>query len=152
MSNNGRMPIIDTPQSNLGDDTDTAAYSETYGNYRVGYRNPPKHSRFQKGKSGNPNGSRKRRKLISLESAISDCLLENVTITKNGRSKKISKVRAVAMQLVNRAAKGEIGALKMIFQLLPPLELNRQCGNVSPEDARVRLAHIIQRVAETQCE
>jgi hypothetical protein len=23
---------------------------------RVGYRNPPKHSRFQKGKSGNPTG------------------------------------------------------------------------------------------------
>jgi hypothetical protein len=55
----------------------------------VGYGNPPDHSKFQKGKSGNPSGRRKAQKLLVWEDPVKEFLLEEVTVLVKGKKTKM---------------------------------------------------------------
>ena len=57
--------------------------------YEVGYRNPPHHTQFKKGQSGNPRGRPCGSK--NLKTLVNEVLNELVTITENGRRRKITK-------------------------------------------------------------
>jgi hypothetical protein len=74
--------------------------SETERQYAANYRNPPLHTRFKKGQSGNPRG-RPRKNLAALLAAA---LNEKVTATVDGTRKQVSKREAVITQLVNKSA------------------------------------------------
>src|SRR5438105_15886877 len=65
--------------------------------YLVGYGKPPLHTRFQKGRSGNPNGRPRGRKNMS--TLLSDALNGSVVVVENGRRKKITKREAIVTQL-----------------------------------------------------
>lgn len=88
--------------------------------YEVGYRKPPKHTQFQKGRSGNPKGKRKRRattaELVELE------LDRPITITENGRTMKILKREALAKQVVQMAIKGDARIIKYFLSAPSPTE------------------------------
>lgn len=66
----------------------------------VGYGKPPEQSRFQRGKSGNPNGRPKG--ILNFATALQKTLREIVVITENGRRKEITKLEAAVKQLVNK--------------------------------------------------
>jgi len=78
--------------------------NETTDDYEVGYGKPPKHSRFQKGKSGNPNGRRK--KAPDPDAALLREAGTLMTISDNGRQVRVSKHDVVLKQLLNSAMKG----------------------------------------------
>ena len=80
----------------------------------VGYGNPPSHTRFRAGKSGNPAGRPKGSK--NLSTALEKELRDRVPITENGRQKRLSKGQVAIKQLVNRAAAGDPKALETIFK------------------------------------
>ena len=84
-------------------------------NYAVGYRKPPEHARFKKGKSGNPAG-RPRRNARSphIELALKNALNSLVTVTENGKIRRITKFDAVITQLVNKAASGHLPSIKLL--------------------------------------
>jgi hypothetical protein len=88
--------------------------------YEVGYGMPPRHTRFMKGQSGNargrPNGSK------NLPTLLSETLNEPVIVAENGGRRKISKRRAIITQLVNRSAKGDLRALKILLDILQEIE------------------------------
>jgi hypothetical protein len=90
------------------------------GDYEVGYRRPPLHSRFRKGQSGNPRGRPPGSK--NLSTLLNEALNEPVVITENGGRKKISKLEASLKQLVNEAAKGNWRALKLLVDILQDIE------------------------------
>jgi hypothetical protein len=71
---------------------------------------PPKAGRFPKGKSGNPKGRPKG--TPNMGTVIEKALKQPVTITDKGRTRKITKKEAIAMQLVNKAAQGEPRAMQ----------------------------------------
>src|SRR5690349_25164355 len=73
--------------------------------YRVGYKKPPQATRFKPGQSGNPRGRPKRSK--NLVSAIQKEMNERISITENGRKKRISKRDAIAKQYVNKSIAGD---------------------------------------------
>jgi hypothetical protein len=85
--------------------------------YEVGYRKPPRHSRFQKGQSGNPRGRKKGS--VNTETALRKALLELITVRDaGGKTRKITKFEVACRQLANKAAAGDQRAFKLITQLL----------------------------------
>jgi hypothetical protein len=88
---------------------------ETTQNYEVGYGKPPKHTRFQKGVSGNPSGrTKKARDFYAELIKESD---SPVTIKENGRLIRIPKSSGIARQLTNKATLGDMSALKTFVPL-----------------------------------
>jgi len=81
----------------------------------VGYKRPPKHSRFKPGQSGNPKG-RPRRAKTTL-AIVREALKEMVTVTENGRRHQINKLEIIIKQVVNDAAKGDARARKDLFAM-----------------------------------
>ena len=72
--------------------------------YEVGYGKPPLHTRFRKGQSGNPKGRAKGTK--NFATIFMKAMRQSVTITENGKRRKISKLDAAVTQLANDAARG----------------------------------------------
>jgi hypothetical protein len=111
------------------------------GDYEVGYGKPPKHTQFKPGQSGNSRGRPKG--ALNLATLVEEALAELVTVKEGGRQARISKSRAIATQLVNKAAGADIRAIRLLLALqrhgarvdgdgLPPAEEGkpcRHCGN-----------------------
>jgi Family of unknown function (DUF5681) len=88
--------------------------------YEVGYGKPPLHTRFRKGQSGNPKGRGKGRK--NFATIFMKAMRQSVTITENGKRRKISKLDAAVTQLANDAARGDKKAIQLVFALLQALQ------------------------------
>jgi len=83
---------------------------------KVGPGNPPEHSRFRKGVSGNPNGRpRKERSLKNLVEAELDAI---VSLTENGRRVRLTKREVLAKKMVNDALTGDRKAQQALFRLV----------------------------------
>src|SRR5688572_32910630 len=82
----------------------------------VGYKSPPEHSRFQKGRSGNPSGRPKRPPKV--EDDVRAELAETLTINEAGKSRRITKQRALIKGHTARAIKGDPRSARLILDLL----------------------------------
>lgn len=82
---------------------------------KVGYGNPPKHSRFRKGQSGNPRGRPKNSRNFATD--LQEILCGRMTITENGRPKKVSTQKAALLRLREKALKGDARALEKLLSL-----------------------------------
>lgn len=81
--------------------------------YEVGYGKPPKHTRFQPGRSGNPKGRPKRTK--DAETLIERELERPIRIKEGGASRTLTMREAFIKSLVTAAIKGEKDARKLVF-------------------------------------
>jgi hypothetical protein len=88
--------------------------------YQVGYGKPPRHSRFQKGRSGNPRGRPKG--VQSFARLVHRAFNEKVAIKENGERRIITKQQAALKQLVNKAASGDTRAICEMLKLQAALE------------------------------
>lgn len=94
----------------------------------VGYGKSPKHTRFQKGNSGNPKG-RPKSALTGLPPMLKECLREinrTITLQENGRRRKIPKRIAILIQLINKAVTGDMSAIKALLPLWQIIEKEYQ--------------------------
>jgi Family of unknown function (DUF5681) len=99
---------------------------ETSRDYAVGYGKPPLHTRFQKGRSGNPKGRPRGTKNMS--TLLSDALNGSVSVVENGRRKKITKREAIITQLVNKSASADLRATQMVLAMLRDVEARADSG------------------------
>jgi Family of unknown function (DUF5681) len=76
-----------------------------------GYRDPPMHSRFRSGTSGNPAGRPKATR------ALADLLAERVPIVKNGKRQTVAMFEAQLLAQVQRALKGDIKAAQLVLRI-----------------------------------
>jgi hypothetical protein len=116
---------------------------ETARDYLVGYGKPPLHSRFQKGRSGNPMGRPRGRKNMS--TLLSDALNGSVIVVENGRRKKITKREAIVTQLVNKSASADLKATQMVLAMLSDLE-SRADASADPAPFTEADQQVIQRI------
>jgi hypothetical protein len=86
----------------------------------VGYCRPPRRTQFQKGQSGNPKG--RPRGSRSLAAVLTEVLTEKVTVTENGKRRRITKLQVASTQLVNKAATGNVAAMRLLMALVQLVE------------------------------
>ena len=84
--------------------------------YEVGYKKPPKHTQFQKGKSGNPGGRRK--PTGDVVTALERTLGELVTIREHGQTRRITRLGAALHQMVAKATTGDTAAFRLMSSLI----------------------------------
>ena len=99
---------------------------------RVGYCQPPQHTQFKPGQSGNPRGRPKG--TLNMATVLERTLREKVVINENGRRKTITKLEAAVKQLTNKAASGELRALQLLTALVRSAE-ERAMKTVAPNSA-----------------
>lgn len=118
----------------------------------VGYKRPPRATQFKPGQSGNPRGRPRGAK--NFATAIEQELLSPVAVNEHGRRKKISKLMAIAKQLVNKAASGDSRAISVLLSEARSRESQAEATSPlaslsTPADQQV-MDHIIERVRAGQ--
>lgn len=88
----------------------------TKKNSGVGYGNPPTHTQFKPGQSGNPAGRPNGAK--NLKTDLSEELAETIPAKENGKTKNITKQRAMVKSLTAKAIKGDPRAISILVNLL----------------------------------
>jgi len=87
---------------------------------RVGRGNPPKHTQFKKGQSGNKKGRPKGTK--NLSTYLMEAARDHVTATVGGKTRSISKIQATTMQLATKAAGGDQAAMGKFLDWIDEIE------------------------------
>ena len=83
--------------------------------YKVGYGKPPKAKQFKRGRSGNPKGRPKGS--LNLATDLTAELGEHITVREDGRSRKVSKQRALIKSLMAKALQGDVRATAALLAL-----------------------------------
>ena len=100
--------------------------------YKVGYGRPPESTRFQPGRSGNPSGRPRKQKTAG--ALLQQALSRRVRIQENGVTKWLSVKEIALTQLVNKAAKGDLRATKLLFD-----QMERHFGSTGEPAIEIRL-------------
>jgi Family of unknown function (DUF5681) len=79
----------------------------------AGYRQPPKNMRFEKGRSGNPNGRPKT--VSSFKADLAAELQGKLVLIEDGKQRRVSKQRAFAKTLIAAAIKKDIRAVNALL-------------------------------------
>jgi hypothetical protein len=84
--------------------------------YEVGYKKPPKHTRFQPGVSGNPKG--KPRKNTTLQEEVKTILSTRVPVTMGGKKIYVTKRQLLLEQIINGAINKDARMMRLAIPLL----------------------------------
>ncbi len=96
----------------------------------VGRGHPPKQTQFKKGESGNPKGRPRGSK--NLKTYLLEAARDKVSATIAGKTRKISKIQATAMQLATKAASGDQKAINKFLDCMD--EIERRGAAVKPTE------------------
>jgi Family of unknown function (DUF5681) len=88
----------------------------------VGYGRPPIHTRFRKGRSGNPTGKRKHGEAERAEALIRQELYRSLTVRDGDGARKMTALQAVIRSLIACAAKGNVPAQRALVKVAQDIE------------------------------
>lgn len=83
----------------------------------TGYKNPPEHSRFKPGESGNPKG-RPRKKPSNPYQLMLSTLQEKTAVIVGGKRKFMTKGEYIYQSQVNKAMQGDRNALRFLEKIM----------------------------------
>jgi len=102
--------------------------------YEVGYRKPPKHSRFKPGQSANPTGRKKG--MANFKTDLENTLQLPVQLSEAGKTKRVSTQQAALSRLKQKALAGDGRALDEALRLASELDDETgSSGATGPMDA-----------------
>jgi Family of unknown function (DUF5681) len=81
--------------------------------YQVGYGRPPRETRWKKGQSGDPR-KRKRKPREGATATIERLLLDPVSLTIDGESKRVSTLEAIVLLLLQQTMAGKLRAARIL--------------------------------------
>jgi hypothetical protein len=94
--------------------------SDRKGDYEVGYKRPPKETRFKKGNNANPRGRPRGSK--NLATLLEEALNTQVETVEDGTRRRRTKRDVVIAQLVDQSANADLRATKLLLDMLHKLE------------------------------
>lgn len=100
--------------------------------YEIGYKKPPKHTQFQKGKSGNPGGRRK--PASDVVTALQRTLSEIITIREHGQTRRVSRLEAAINQMVAKATAGDTTAFRLLSALIQAYQQPHEVAPKTPAE------------------
>jgi len=118
--------------------SDTEPAAETTADYQVGYGKPPRHTGFQKGRSGNPKGRPKGSK--NLATLLTEALDEKVQVTEDGKRRRVTKRELVIKQLVNKSASADLRAIKQLTDIVERAERRAADSPAAPPPPAITAA------------
>jgi hypothetical protein len=83
---------------------------------KVGYANPPKHTRWKKGQSGNPTGKRRREEVF--QEKVRRIAREEILVRQNGSQTAMSQTDAMLRSIFGMAMKEDVPAFRAIAPFL----------------------------------
>jgi hypothetical protein len=108
---------------------DEGTPAESKSDYTVGRGKPPKHTQFKKGdgrkRPGRPKGSK------NIATFVLDAARDQVTVTIDGKKRKISKAQAAAIHLANAGATGNEKLLLKFIDLIAEIEARAEAARPS---------------------
>lgn len=110
-----RTRIRVRPASPVADPVGSNAQASSFADYEVGYKRPPKATRFKPGQSGNPKGRPKESK--NLADTVRDYLDGSTTVRQGGRTLKMKRRDVLVRQLFERTVKGDNRAAALLLSL-----------------------------------
>ena len=123
---------------------------KTDSDYDVGYGKPPEHTRFKKGRSGNPKGRPKGSSNFSTD--LKATLEQPVRINSGGAFRSVSTQLAALQRLREKALKGDARALDRLLDYASSYndEETTEAAGLSQGDAEILAGYMArqQRVAE----
>ena len=122
--------------------------AERERDYAIGYGKPPVRNRFRKGRSGNPGGRPRGKRLATL---LREALSETAMIEINGRPRRVSRGQATVALLIDRAAEADPRWMKLLLDLVQKLDIGGDARDddeeVDAEEAREFLIQELDRLA-----
>jgi hypothetical protein len=92
--------------------------NESNGTYEVGYKKPPKATRFQKGKSGNPSGRPKKiAGVFDPGKVLQSIDNEEIILAVDGKRKRMLRAEVHFQQLFAKAIRGDLTAARLIAKM-----------------------------------
>lgn len=83
--------------------------------YSVGYKRPPRETRFKAGQSGNPKGRPTGSRAVG--TLLRDILQQKIRVTENGRQRRLPAIEVMLRKLMNEAMGGDQHAIKLLLTL-----------------------------------
>jgi hypothetical protein len=90
----------------------------------VGFKKTPKHTRFQKGRSGNPSGRHKERpkERANFTTSMNALLNERIPVREGGKIRYMTRAEAIALRAVHEGLKGNPKILLPLMKLIAEFE------------------------------
>jgi hypothetical protein len=111
-------------------------YAPAPQDFDVGYGRPPKTGQFPSGRSGNPRGRPKGKRGVG--AVLHDLMTAKITVTERGKSRRVSRLEVMLLQLANDATRGDQRAVKLLLELTDryrqEAEVSVASDELTPED------------------
>ena len=90
--------------------------------YQVGYGRPPLHTRFQKGRSGNPGGRPSRKRVDRMKALALREAYRAVAVKEGDRAVPVTAIAAILRSQIELATKGDFQAQRAILAIVRTIE------------------------------
>lgn len=88
-----------------------------HDNKKIGHCQPPLHTQFRKGQSGNRKGRPRKDASRSTAQMIDDALQTRIRMTVNGKEERVTMAEAITKRLAHEAANGDLAAIDIMKRL-----------------------------------